>query len=74
MTKQLGSTVCQLQALVLFDFKVSACCLQVLQAHFVMTHEFHFHLAFSEDVKFHSFTCKFGFNSISNDKWWKIYN
>ena len=49
MTKQLGLTVCQLQALVLFDFNILANCLQAWLAHFVMTGECHFHLAVSEE-------------------------
>ena len=57
-------TMCLLQSLVLFDFKVLANCLQVLLAHSVMTHECHFYLAVSEDgcAFFHLYI--FGFNTI----------
>ena len=64
MTKQLGLTVCQLQALVLFDFNILANCLQVSLACFFMTCECHFHLAVSEDgyAFFHLYI--FGLNTI----------
>ena len=53
-----------LQSQVLFDFKVLSNCLEVSLAHFVMTHECHFHLAVSEDgcAFFHLYI--FGFNTI----------